>query len=203
MLLAPGDGEIVNGLARNRWVLATVGAAKISLFMSGILSKVSKRYCNGLLVTGDGVVEAKFDEWESVKGDPDASWGINSTIGLISPSDFSSLSPEKSKHCKSEGVNNSEVRSDGFFSNGARLVFSMCLIWQIRKNLIVITWDPLSKPEALQHEWLLNFYRGKIKNWLIDWLIDQGSIRVNRASRSQSKNSFLCEGAQSWLWASE
>lgn len=115
MLLGPGDGEIVNGLAGNRWVLATVGAAKISLFMSGILSKVSKRYCNGSLVTGDGVVEAKFDEWESVKGDPDASWGINSTIGLISPSDFSSLSPEKSKHCKSEGVNNSEVRSDGFF----------------------------------------------------------------------------------------
>ena len=43
-------------------MLATVGAAKISLFMSGILFKVSNRYCNGSPVSGDGVVEAKFDE---------------------------------------------------------------------------------------------------------------------------------------------
>ena len=62
MLLGPGDGEIVKCRAGNHLVLPPVGVAKISLFMSGILFKVSKRYCNGSLVTGDGVVEAKFDE---------------------------------------------------------------------------------------------------------------------------------------------
>lgn len=116
-----------------------MGAAKVSLFMSGILSKVSKRYCNGSLVTGDGVVEAKFDECESVKGDPDASWGINSTIGLISPSDFSSLSPEKSKHCKSTGVNNNEVRSVDYFFNGAGLVSNVTVSYFANwKSLIFI-----------------------------------------------------------------
>lgn len=51
------------------WVVVIVGVIKLFLFISGILFKVFRRYCNGLLVGGDGVFDVKFDGCERVKGD--------------------------------------------------------------------------------------------------------------------------------------
>lgn len=73
--------------------------------MSGILFKASNKYCSGSGVDNDGVAEAEFDGWDKVNGEPDVLWGMNSTMGFISPTDFSSFSCEKSKHWRSEGGN--------------------------------------------------------------------------------------------------